>query len=76
MRERYIPVLGVAKAETAKAFLLEPCIFDIDGAEHRHMELWIPKSQIHDDDHDEIENSVKGDDIEINVSDYWLRQNT
>jgi hypothetical protein len=77
MLERCIPVQGTCEAETAKAFLLKPCVFDLDGVEHSLNELWIPKSRIADvdlDDENNVIDAVKGDDIEINVADWWLRQ--
>lgn len=74
MRERYIPVQGTAEAETAKAFLLKPAIFDLDGVEERHMQLWVPKAHIHEDSLDDIAEVVKGEDIEINVADWFLRE--
>lgn len=77
MRERCVPVQGTAQAETPKAFLLKPCVFDLNGVEHTFSELWIPKSRIHDSDLDSnnmVIDAVKGDDIEINVADWWLRQ--
>lgn len=76
MRESFLPVVGTAEAETEKAFLLKPATFDIDGIEKVHSQLWIPKSRIYDGDLDTVSEAIKGEDVEINVAEWWLRQET
>ena len=76
MRERFIPLEAFAEAETEKAFLGKSVEFDLDGVTRVVSEVWIPKSVIHEDCHDTITEAVKGEAIEINVADWWLRDNT
>lgn len=63
----------LAKRDTEKAFLCSGTI-DCNGAEWVFSDMWIPKSQIHEDYHEEIDKALAGETIEIAVSDWWVEQ--
>lgn len=67
MRDPYIHVAAKAKNETELAFL---CTFEYDGVVFN--DHWIPKSQIHESSHSDIDEACEGDDIEILVKKWWL----
>lgn len=71
MRVRYLEQTVKAIRESEDAFL---CSGELEfrGETIIAHELWIPKSQIHEDSHDEIEEAFEGDVIEIFVSEWWL----
>lgn len=74
MRERFIAVEGTAATETDKAVCLELVVFDLDGVEQQHNQMWIPKANLHDDSVDTVDEAFKGDRVELYVSDWWLKQ--
>ena len=75
MRDRYLPIEGFIKSETDKAFLLEPCEFDLGGVTHSFNNLWVPKSVTHEDSLDTVDEAVRGDKIEVHVVEWWLNEN-
>jgi hypothetical protein len=75
MRERFDLVEGVIIGESDLAvclrdpeWLQEPVIHQMSG------DVWIPKSNIHEDSHDTVDEAVRGDKIEIHVARWWLEQ--
>lgn len=76
MREPYIAVNVVAQTETASAFCGSKLEFSLDrGIEEEIVtDLWIPKSVIHEESHDTIEEATRGDTIEIYVARWWLEK--
>lgn len=62
-----------AKRDTEKALLCSGTI-DCNGIDWVFSDTWIPKSQIHEDYHDEIDQALAGETIEIAVSDWWVEQ--
>lgn len=76
MKTRYITQLVKAENETPNAFKCTgKLVIDKHGSEVPVKDEWIPKSQIHEEDHDTIEEACQGDVIEINVTEWWLSQN-
>jgi hypothetical protein len=69
MLDRYVAVEAEAIRETKKAFL---CTFQHENC--RHVEVWIPKSQIHETSMDEIEEAAPRETIEIHVAEWWLKE--
>jgi hypothetical protein len=39
-------------------------------------DIWIPKSVLHDDSKDTIEEAIEGEQIEIYVARWWLEENS
>lgn len=73
MRVRYLTGNVEAKRDTDKAFL---CSFNwSDDHGYAASDMWIPKSVIHDSHHDDIEEAVAGDIIEISVAEWWMLEN-
>lgn len=72
MRMRYLTGLVRAQAQTDKAF---KCSFDW-SSDHGYVaaDLWIPLTNIFEDDHDKIEEAVDGEFIEISIAAWWLEQ--
>lgn len=72
VRERYLTGLVRAETDTDKAFL---CSFNwSDTHGYVASELWVPKKCIFEDDHDTIEEAVRGEMIEISIAEWWLNQ--
>lgn len=72
MKEPYDIVNGRAQAETEKAFCID-IIDDMGGTTHSN--LWIPKSVIHEESHDTIEEAIRGETVEIYVARWWADEN-
>lgn len=74
MRDRYTAIGLTAETDSDKAFCASSLRFELDGTNHYIDELWIPKSMIHEDSIPEIDEAVRGDDLEIYVNEWWLKQ--
>lgn len=75
MRERYIAVSCEAQTERQKSFCARKLQFDLDGVEQELLlDTFIPKSVIHFESFDTIEEAARGDRIEIYVAMWWLEK--
>jgi hypothetical protein len=73
VKQRYLTGMVRAQGETDKAFC---CTFDwSDSHGYIGKDIWIPKSVIHETDHDTIDEAATGELIEISVADWWLIKN-
>jgi hypothetical protein len=71
MRKSYLLFEAVAKRESEKAF----CASTLENDHMTVSEIWIPKSVIHPDGLEAIEEAVSGEKIEIYIADWWVREN-
>jgi hypothetical protein len=65
----YEGVVAVVHRETKAAVLLT---FDYEGT--TYSELWVPKSNLHDDSIDVIDEAVAGEEEEIYIARWWLKE--
>lgn len=73
MKEPYNRLYGIAQTETDKAFCMD--VLDEDYVGITHKNLWVPKSVVHEDSHDTIEEALRGERVEIFVAKWWLEAN-
>jgi hypothetical protein len=71
MKTKYYGFLCILHRETPNAVCVS---FEHD--EHGKMvEVWVPKSVLHPDSVETLENGVEDDEIELYVAAWWLRKN-
>jgi hypothetical protein len=65
----YEGVVAVVHRETTAAVLLS---FEYDSTKYE--EVWVPKSNLHDDSIDVIDEAIAGEEEEVYIAKWWLDQ--
>ena len=80
VRTLYSALEGTVVRETGEpgkpegAVMLSGAEYTVDGSYNSvGTDFWIPKSVLHEDSLDVVEESATGEEIEIYVADWWLR---
>lgn len=74
MLERFDGVVGKLTGETQMAICMNEMVWHRDGdtvVEFQN-DMWIPKSNLHDDSLVTVEEAVRGEEVEIYVKNWWL----
>jgi hypothetical protein len=75
MKTSFIAVMGVAQAETPHAFCVKDAKYALDGVGHEISgDTWIPLANIMSESHDTIEEAERGEEVEIFVAKWWLKE--
>lgn len=72
MKLRYFKGPVTVHRDTELAVLIS---FNWSDVDYTASEIFVPKSVIHDEYRDDIEDACEGDTIELAIAEWWLRKN-
>lgn len=70
MLEPYVAVGATPIRETEKAILA-----NLDLGDTHYTQIWVPKSVLHPDSQDEMDEAVRGEPVELYIAKWWLEEN-